>query len=302
MALSRVFALAGVASAAAEIIPTVTLNNGVVMPVIAAGTWQYNESVAEQAVLDAFAAGFNHIDCAFDYQNQAGVARALQKQNREDYFLTTKVPGCTGSGSCASAAAKQVDADLRQLGVAQLDLVLIHFPPKGGCSKELCPEIQGQWAALEAAYAAGKARAIGVSNFCISCFECLFEVANTTVPALNQIEYHVGMGQDPEGLISYCQKEGIVVEAYSPLGDNTKELINGPLVTQIGKAHGKSGAQVALKWIQQQKGWTLTTKSTSPKHLVEDLDLFTWQLSPSEMDQLTKATTPKGTPSFMCTH
>lgn len=120
------------------------------------------------------------------------------------------------------------------------------------------------------------------------------------MPVLNQVQYHIGMGADPEGLMSYCKSKNIVVEAYSPLGDNTTELITGKVTTAIGQKYNKSSVQVALKWIWQH-GHPLTTKSSNPIHLAEDIDLFDWSLTDDEMLQLDAETTPKGNPSFMCT-
>ena len=119
------------------------------------------------------------------------------------------------------------------------------------------------------------------------------------MPAVNQIEYHIGMGADPEGLLSTCAARGIVPQAYSPLGDSTPELISGDLVTSIGAAHNKSGVQVALRWIYQH-GVAVTTKSTNAAHLAQDLDIFDWKLTDAEQARADAATKPKGTPSFMC--
>ena len=158
--------------------------------------------------------------------------------------------------------------------------------------------MQESWRAMEAFYAAKKARAIGVSNYCQSSFECILQTA-TVVPTVNQIQYHVGMGTDSEGLVSYCRSKNVTVQAYSPLGDGTKELITGPLVTKIGAAHNKTGAQVALHWLANQ-GIPLSTKSTNEAHLRANLDIFDWQLEVSETAELDAATTPASTPSFMC--
>ena len=141
--------------------------------------------------------------------------------------------------------------------------------------------------------------ALGVSNWCVSCFKCLAEDAGAVLPAVNQVKYHIGMGSDPGGLVSYCKSKGIVLQAYSPLGDHTSELISGPLVTKLGAAHGKTGVQAALKWVWQH-GVAVVTKSTNATHLSQDLDLFTWNLTASEMAEADKDTTPAGKPSFAC--
>merc|ERR1712137_732953 len=139
-----------------------------------------------------------------------------------------------------------------------------------GCSKA---DRQATWRGLEQMQKAGKARAIGVSHYCQQHIEDVLEIA--TVPiAVDQEEWHVGMGPDPQGLVSFCKKHGISYQSFSPLcgpcghpGD--KELINGSLVTSIGKAHNVSGAQVALKWLVEQ-GSPVIAKSNKPAHLREN--------------------------------
>jgi diketogulonate reductase-like aldo/keto reductase len=288
-------------------VPSVQLNNGVLMPLIAMGTWQYNDSTAKGACEEALTAGFTHFDTAHDYNNQVGVgqfwAEAVAKSGgRSTLFLTTKVPGCATPdvrpGHCYDDTIAMVNDDLRLLNVSFVDLILIHFPP-ASCGSVVCPNIQAQWKAFEDIYAQKKARAIGVSNYCQSCFECLFQ-NSTIIPAVNQVNYHVGMGDDPIGLVTYLKSKNIVLQAYSPLGDGTSELINGPLVTAIGKAHNKTGAQVSLKWLAQ-KPVPLVTKADRLDFLEQDIDLFDWQLSPGEVSQLDAATSPAGVPSFMCT-
>ena len=205
-----------------------------------------------------------------------------------------------GKGAkCGPDTKAMFDEDLKLMGVAQADLMLVHFPPSGGCGALGCKSIQTQWKVFEDAYAAGKARAIGVSNYCVSCLKCLFETA-TVRPMVNQLQWHVGMGVDATGLRSYCTSQNVTVQAYSPLGDGSTELIDGTLVSSIAKAHGKtSGATVSLKWLFQS-GIPLVTKASDPTYLAEDFDIFDWQLSDAEMDQLNKATSPSGKPSFAC--
>lgn len=293
----------GASMALATGVPRVTLNNGVTMPVVSAGTWQYSPSVAKQSCLDAVAAGFDHIDTANDYGNQEGVGEFLAETDRSKIFVTTKVPSCgkqgIGSGSkCYGDTVKAMQTDLDQLGVDNVDLMLIHFPPSNYYSSKGCTGMQDQWRAAEELYAANKTRAIGVSNYCPSCFECIFKTAKIT-PAVNQVQFHVGMGADPSGLKSYLDSYGIQMQAYSPLGDGTSELITGKLVTEIGANHGKSGAQVALKYVVQS-GVPLSTKSTKPKNLASDIDLFDFELTDEEMASLAAATSPAGSPSFVC--
>jgi 2,5-diketo-D-gluconate reductase A len=301
--------------------PTVTLSNGVIMPVIAAGTWEYSANTAQAAVTAALQAGFTHVDTAHDYcgdgttgnckskSNQLGIQKALKGLERSKYFLTTKVPGCGLQGisrnNCGEDSVNAALDNLKELNIDYTDLLLVHFPPPLGCGQLNCDIIKAQWKALtDGILKTNKTRALGVSNFCISCFKCLLGNGNAPtpgveVPVLNQVQYHIGMGPDPQGLMTYCKKNNIIVEAYSPLGDNTSELIHGPVTTSIGKNHNKSSVQVALKWIWQH-GHPLTTKSSNPVHLEEDIDLFDWTLTNDEMEQLDELTSPKGNPSFMC--
>ena len=278
-------------------IPNITLNNGVHLPMISLGTWEYSTSVAQSTVALGLKLGYNHIDTANDYNNQKGVGAALAVHPRGAYFLTTKVP--PQSGSAASAYSKtmsDLNDDLSELGLSHVDLMLLHYPPRGNTFH--CSAMQEQWRAMEDFYKAGKARAIGVSNYCQSSFECILKTATVT-PAVNQVQYHIGMGPDPGGIASYCKAKGIVLQAYSPLGDGTTELITGPLVSGIGDAHNKSGAEVSLHWVYKQ-GVPLSTKSTNPKHLTANLDIFDWDITPSELQKLDAATEPAGDYSFIC--
>ena len=117
---------------------------------------------------------------------------------------------------------------------------------------------------------------------------------------VNQLQYHVGMGSDPNEIRSYLASHNITMQAYSPLGDNTTELITGNLTTSIGQLHNKSSVQVALRFLIQS-GVPLVTKSDSLIHLADDIDLFSWELSDEEMTELYQAKTPAGEPSFRCT-
>merc|ERR1719215_1985435 len=253
------------------------------------GTWQYDPSTAEQVVKDALSVGFNHIDTANNYKNQKGVGAALKGVDRDSYLLTTKIPDGT-----ASQTKQYLDQDLSELGLEYVDLMLVHYPPCGNS----CSAMQAQWAAMEEFYNAGKAKAIGVSNYCPSSLECIKETMTVT-PAVNQVKFHVGMGTDPIGLKSYCDAAGIHLQAYSPLGNGGSELITGDLVTGIGSNHGKTGAQVSLRWIQEN-GVSLSTKTTKQSHMEQDLDVFNFELTADEKATLDAATSPSDKPSFTC--
>jgi 2,5-diketo-D-gluconate reductase A len=240
----------------------------------------------------ALQTGFNHIDTAQNYNNQKGVGAALKGVDRKSYFLLTKVPAAQTASSAYAATTKNLESDLSDLGLDYVDMMLVHSPSNN------CKATQESWRALEDFYKAGKAKAIGVSNYCLSSFKCLQQTMKVT-PALNQIAYHVGMGPDPSGIKSEGDKLGVVTQAYSPLGDGKSELITGSLVTGIGKAHGWSGAQVSMRWILDN-GVPLTTKTTKASHMQEDLAIFSDTLKDTEKSQLDAAKSPAGKPSWAC--
>jgi len=305
-------ALAGAAAAVPESskgsanIPTITIGKdakgeAVELPMTGIGTWQYNDTVAEAAVTLALSLGYTHIDTAIGYNNQLGIAKALKASSRprDSYFVTSKIPG----GLDYASATKTLEQSLDQLGIAYTDMMLVHFPAtwggKGGKALR-----QAGWKALEDFYKAGKTRAIGISHYCEAHIADVLEIA-TVVPAVNQVQYHVGMGapttsgvnmtdmpvpSKPSDQPSY---KGITYQSFSPLCGpcGTTELIDGPLVTGIGKAHGKSGAQVSLKW-QVQRGIPVIPKTHQKEYMLENMDLFDWELTDAEMQQLDAATKP----------
>jgi len=281
--------------------PSVPMNGvhgKVRMPLFGIGTWLYNNSVAKGAVAAAFKLGYRHVDTAFDYSNLVGVGQALKVAGvpRNEFFVTSKVPG----GLNASATTEALQQSLDQLGLETVDLMLIHFP--SGMDQSGLPngpaQRQESWRALEQWAKQGKARAIGVSHYCESHIKDIMKVKTLPI-AINQVQYHVGMGSagplatDDK---SFMKAEGILYESFSPLcGPCTppanKELLDGELVTKIGKAHGKAGPQIALKWMVQQ-GIPVIPKSSNPAHIKQNMELFDFNLTADEMAQLTAATTP----------
>uniref|UniRef100_A0A7S2Q7F3 NADP-dependent oxidoreductase domain-containing protein n=1 Tax=Zooxanthella nutricula TaxID=1333877 RepID=A0A7S2Q7F3_9DINO len=298
--------------------PSVRLRNGVEMPLLAAGTWQYNESQAEASVANAIKAGFTMFDTAYDYHNQPGVGRAVRAATsdhgipREKLFVETKVPGCgldpaVSVGRCYEDTHKALAKNVELLGLDYVDLVILHFPPRAAfvtrTCRFVCKQVRDQWRAMEEFLATGSARAIGVSNYCPSCFACLDGVAQV-YPMVNQIAYHIGMGPDPAGFKSLADEKGVVLQAYSPLGNTPwkhgadPEIMSGTFTTGLADAHGKSTIQVALKWLVQHKV-PVVTKSSSLKHLEQDIDLWSWNLTESELDAADKYRN-FGMPSFAC--
>eukprot|EP00420_Gonyaulax_spinifera_P033906 CAMPEP_0197875174 /NCGR_PEP_ID=MMETSP1439-20131203/4494_1 /TAXON_ID=66791 /ORGANISM="Gonyaulax spinifera, Strain CCMP409" /LENGTH=321 /DNA_ID=CAMNT_0043494359 /DNA_START=62 /DNA_END=1027 /DNA_ORIENTATION=- len=297
--LSTAAALLGTAAAALPsgypTIPMKGISGDLPMPLVGLGTWEYDSSKSQEAVTTAFQLGYRHVDTALIYANQVGVGKALQASGlkRDEYFVTSKIPG----GLNASATAAAADQCLSELKLDHVDLMLLHFPAsfqgKGGPALR-----KEEWLALEKWAKSGKARAIGVSHYCKSQLDDVLSVATLPV-ALSQVEYHVGMGRagdDATDYKDYFQSKGIVFMSFStlcgpcPAPDNTT-LLKGDLVTSIGKAHNKTGAQVSLRWAVQQ-GIPVVPKTSVATHLREDFDLFSFNLTEGEMAQLSAATKP----------
>lgn len=264
------------------------------MPLVGLGTWQYSDDVAEQATVDAFKIGYRHVDTALGYRNQVGVGKGLKKVglDRDQFFVTSKIPG----GTNANTTRANLDEAMEQLQLDYVDLMLVHFPATWGGQGGAAARKE-EWLTMEKWAKEGKAKAIGISHYCQRHVEDILSVA--TVPiALNQVMYHVGMGNSPDVATDYkdyMQSKGIVYMSFStlcgPCDGETMELITGDLVTEIGNAHNVTGAQVALKWAVQQ-GIPVVPKSSNPKHQAQDFDLFSFTLSDDEMLRLTSATKP----------
>ena len=267
--------------------PTVRLWNGVEMPLVACGSGGDSSAEAQSGVALALKAGCTHIDTAHDYNCLAGVAAGVaawmgEGHARDSLFLTSKVPGCGVPTQglqppCFDNTYAMAEKDIAALvgKTGHVDLMLLHFPPLEGCGGASCTKMQEQWTALEQLYVAKKTRAIGVSNYCATCIACIEENA-TVMPMVNQIQYHVGMGADPAGTLSYCAARNITVEAYSPLGGGRllKDAAFSALAASLLPTYNfTSSAQVALAYVAQ-RGVGVVTKSDNPEYLAQDLALF----------------------------
>lgn len=288
--------------------PTMELRNGVKMPLLSTGVYQYNVSEAHASISAALKVGIRGIDTALDYWNQQGVGHAIRESGvpRSEIFLQTKVPGCGNPGenttrnplTCYSDTKKNLDRDLELLGMDYVDSVIIHFPPFPSFIVRSCGELSGscamvraQWKAMEEFYNAGKAKAIGVSNYCPSCFQCLDKTA--VFPMSNQVMFHVGMGPNSgvDDIVAYGKSRGVVTQAYSVLGNTpwgkhaNNDLLHGNLTSGIAKNHNVTSVEVALKYVIE-KGVPAVTKSSNPAHLASNLGVFTWNFTESEMSNL----------------
>ncbi|GAA2958362.1 aldo/keto reductase [Glutamicibacter bergerei] len=252
------------------VIPAVTLNNGVQMPQIGFGVFQVPNEETTTAVAAALKAGYRSIDTAAIYGNEEGVGKALAESgiNREELFITSKI---WISDMGYEQTLKAFDESLQRLGLDYLDLFLIHWPAP---EKELYVET---WKALEKLYAEKKIRAIGVSNFQPTHLQKLID-ATDVVPAVNQVELHPAL-QNAE-VSAANAGHGIATEAWSPLAQGA--LLNDASILAIGEAHQVTAAQVILRW-HLQRGRVIIPKSVTESRIVQNLDLFGFELSAEEL-------------------
>ncbi|MFP7284778.1 aldo/keto reductase [Shouchella clausii] len=254
----------------------VTLNNGVNMPQLGFGVWQVPDEEATPAVAKALEVGYTSIDTAMIYKNEAGVGKAIKESgiDREKLFITTKV---WNADQGYEQTLKAFDASLERLGLDYIDLYLIHWPTPH------YDQYIETYKALEKLYSDGRVRAIGVCNFDIEHLERLLDECDVT-PVLNQVECHPYFAQNE--LKDFCAKHNIYVEAWSPL-DQGGEVLTDEVVEKIAKAHGKTTAQVVLRW-HLQNNTIVIPKSVTPSRIEENFDLFDFELSTEEMDAINR--------------
>lgn len=298
---------------------TVTLSNGVVMPLLACGVYQYNDTQAKEAVIQSLTNGFSMIDTGAEYFNNQGVGEGVKEvissgaRKREDIFIQAKIQGCGFPNTdihlkgCQNDTYAALERQLTELGdLDYVDSAILHFPPlpvvaAGGCLQSFCPLIQQQWQSMVDFYKAGKTRSIGVSNYCKGCYDgCLKDHGFEVMPQIHQIQYHLGAGVDSKGFVTHAKENNMTVQAYSTLGSKPKfyiwephglnpQILSGDAfqggLGEIATKHSKSTIQIALKWIVQQ-GFVALTKSTNPKHLQSDVDIFDFELDDEDLEVL----------------
>ncbi|WP_460353971.1 aldo/keto reductase [Mycobacterium sp. ZZG] len=257
----------------AAAIPTVTLNDDNTMPVIGLGVGELSEAEAEQSVLAALEAGYRLIDTAAAYSNEAAVGRAVAQSGvpREELFITTKL-ATEELGFQSSQDA--IRASLERLGLEYVDLYLIHWPA-GEQGKYI-----DSWGGLMKSKEVGLARSIGVSNFSAHHLDDVIGLSFFT-PAVNQIELHPLLNQAE--LRAVNAEHGIVTEAYGPFG--VGRLLSNSVVTGIADAHGRTPAQVLLRW-SLQLGNVVISRSSSPERITSNLDVFGFELDDEQMNAL----------------
>lgn len=252
----------------------VTLNNGLKMPKLGFGVWQVSDDEAEAAVKKAIEVGYRSIDTAMIYKNEEGVGRAIASSgvSREELFITTKV---WNSDQGYDNTLKAFDESLTRLGLDYVDLYLIHWPMP---NDDLYVET---YKALEKLYQDGKVKAIGVCNFNIDHLQRLLAECEVP-PVLNQVECHPYLQQVE--LKAFCKEHDIYLEAWSPLM-NGKEVLENEVINEIATAHGKTPAQVILRWHLQYDNIVIP-KSVTPSRIEENFRVFDFELSADDMRKI----------------
>lgn len=261
---------------------TFTLNNGVTIPKLALGTWLIEGQQATDAVKAALAIGYRHIDTAEAYGNEAEVGRGVRESgvDRAEVFVTTKLAAeCKDYDSAAAA----IEGSLRKLDLGYIDMMIIHSPqPWSAVNKSSDRYEKGNveaYRALEDAYKAGKIRAIGVSNFTAHDIDNI--LANCTVtPAVNQVLVHIT--NTPWDVIDYCKKQGILVEAYSPIAHGV--VLGNPQITSMAQRYGVSPAQLCIRY-DLQLGLLPLPKTANPDHMRTNAQVD-FEISDEDMEAL----------------
>ncbi|MGP3982295.1 aldo/keto reductase [Streptomyces sp. KR80] len=258
-------------------VPFITLNSGVTMPQLGYGVWQIPDDEAEQAVGTALEAGYRSIDTAAAYENERGTGKALAASSipREELFITTKLWNSASTTWTRDNVLREFDASLARLGLDYLDLYLIHWP------RPMRDDYLTIWRTFEEIAETGRAKAIGVSNFQPAHLRRLLE-ETSVVPAVNQIELHPRFQQAE--LRAFHAEHDIATEAWSPLGQG-KGLLEVPVIVAIARKHGRTPAQVVLRW-HLQLGTIAIPKSATPSRIKENIDVFGFELDTEDLAAL----------------
>ncbi len=261
-------------SAIENSIPAISLNNGIKMPMLGFGTNTLKDSTGERCVSDAISVGYRLIDTAKIYGNEEFVGAGIKQSGikREELFITSKL---WVDDFGYETTKKAFETSLNKLGLAYLDLYLIHRP-RG--------DFKGSWRAMEELYKEGKIRAIGVSNFEPDQIDELMVDAKIK-PAINQIETHVFFQQHKA--YEFLKKSEIQMEAWSPFAAGRNGIFTNQTLATIGKKYHKSNAQVSLRW-NYQRGIVAIPRSSQKAHMIENLNIFDFELDESDMKTIAK--------------
>ncbi|GAA2181083.1 aldo/keto reductase [Leucobacter tardus] len=261
--------------------PRIQLNDGQSIPQLGLGVFKVEAGEAERVTSDALEVGYRHIDTASFYGNEAEVGRAIAASGvaRDEITVTTKL-----WNTDQTRAHEAFDESLERLGLESVDLYLIHWP------QPMYGEALGAWRSLIEIVGSGRASSIGVSNFEIEHLQQLLEETGV-VPAVNQIELHP-MHQRRE-LVQFCREHDIAVEAWGPLSQGKSDLLERDAVVEAAAAHGKTPAQVVIRW-HVQHGTIVFPKTSKRERMVENADVFDFALTDAEMAALDAYETGRG--------
>ncbi|MFD5892701.1 MULTISPECIES: aldo/keto reductase [unclassified Streptomyces] len=258
-------------------VPSLTLNNGVEMPQLGFGVWQVPDDEATRSVSTALEAGYRSIDTAAIYGNEEGTGKAIGASGiaREDLFVTTKLWNGKKETWTRDGVLREFDTSLSKLGLDHVDLYLIHWP------RAVRDDYLTIWRAFEEIAGSGRAKAIGVSNFQPAHLRRLLD-ETSVVPAVNQVELHPLFQQTEVRAVN--AEHGIVTEAWSPLGSG-KGLLEVPTVLAIARKHGRTAAQIVLRW-HLQLGNVAIPKSVTPSRITENFEVFGFELDAEDLAAL----------------
>lgn len=286
-----------------KIVPTVVLSNNQSMPVMGLGTGDMATfgEVVKNAIIEGIKAGYRHFDTASSYGTEQDLGNAIEEAlklgligSRDELFITSKLWFTDAHPDRVIPALKK---SLGLLKLEYLDLYLIHLPLSAKPSDQLFPpkeditplDVKGVWAAMEECQKLGLAKSIGVSNFPVRTLESLLSVA-TIPPCLNQVEMNATCQQ--KELREYCKQNGILVTAYSPLGTASaasggNRILDNEILIDIAKSHGKSVAQVALRWLYEQ-GVGFVVRSFNKDRIKQNLEIFDWSLTQDDLEKISQ--------------
>jgi 2,5-diketo-D-gluconate reductase A len=252
-------------------VPDITLNDGVDIPQLGLGVWTLTDDQAFHSLQIALKAGYRHVDTAMVYGNEEGVGRAIVASGipRQDIFVTTKLWNCDHG---YDATLRAFERSMRRLSLEHLDLYLIHWPAPR------TDRYVDTWRALARLQNDKRVSSIGVSNFNANHLERIISATGVT-PSVNQIEVHPDFTQGE--LVAACRRHGIVVQAWSPLGQGGA-LLTDPIFTRVAEKHGKTPAQAILRWHVQQ-GYVVMPRSRNSEHIRSNIDLFDFALDTSDL-------------------
>ena len=259
------------------------LSNGIKIPPIGFGTALANGRQAVEAVKNAISLGYRLIDTAASYKNEESVGIAIKECGvpREELLITSKL---WNDDHGYDSTLKAFEQSLKWLGLDYLDIYLIHWPNPLKFRAEGYERHNAEsWKAMEELYAAGKIKAIGVSNFMPHHLEALLKTASVQ-PMINQIRMHPGHSQ--KETVDYCRKKGILIEAYSPLGGTGGNLLSMPLIQDLAKKYQVSVSQLCVRW-GVQMGIVPLPKSANLDRIKENINVFDFEISLEDMDSLT---------------